>query len=236
MFKRNDRMASVLLAVCAGITAIAGVATGVAVPAGAVGRGSAAESAFPSGLRGVAAEVTPTFLTAAQLPQGPRYKTWKAQPVRDGLPNPRAFCLAGTMAAETTRYTVYKSGTEAGAQHFVVQGRSEARAAALAAKLKTKIEGCFQEWLQLTGPGIYEGKKIFASWRRYGTYDIADGMTVWGVFTTPPKPTPPTTHMYAVGRDANTVSVIHLGLNGAEKYAPGADFTATAQTSMRQLY
>jgi hypothetical protein len=233
MFKRNDRLASVSLAVCAGVTAVAGVATGVAVPAGATGGGGTVAAVLVPSYASAAA---PKFLTASQLPQGARYGTWKAQPVRAGLPSPRTFCLGGTMAASTTTFTPFRSGTEAGAQHFVAVGLSEARAKGLADRLRTKIEGCFKEWLELTGGTIYKGKKINASWRRYGTYDIADGMTVWGVFTVPPKPTPPTTHLYAVGREGRTVSVLHLGLNGAEKVAPHADFTVTAETALRQLY
>lgn len=232
MFARNDRLASVSLAVCAGVTAIAGVATGVAVPAGATGGGGVPAAIAPS----YASADAPKFLTASQLPQGTRYGTWKAQSVRSGLPNPRTFCLGGTMAASTTTFTPFRSGTEAGAQHFIAVGLSEARAANLVTKLRTKIEGCFKEWLELTGDTIYRGKKIDASWRRYGSYDIANGLTVYGVFTVPPKPTPPTTHLYAVGREGRTVSVVHLGLNGAEKYAPHADFTTTAETALRQLY
>lgn len=233
MIKRNERLASVSLAVCAGITAVAGLATGVVVPAGAAGGRAVSASLVPAVASG---PTEAKFLTAAQLPQGPRYRSWKAMPARAGLPDPRTFCLGGTMSPTTTSYTAYRSGTEAGAQHFIAVGATDARATALAAKLKAKIQGCFQEWLELTGHSIYQGKRITASWKRYGTYDVADGLTVWGVFTSPPKPTPPTTHLYAVGRDGRTVTVLHLGLNGVQKDAPAGPFTETAETAMREMY
>jgi hypothetical protein len=228
----RDRLASVALAVCAGVTAIAGVATGVAVPAGAVGSPTVNAAAFG------AAEATagPRYLTASQLPQGSRYGTWETGRAHKGLPYPRTFCLGGTMSASTTSYTTFESSTEAGAQQYVSTRATEAGAVYLVGKLRSAIEACHKAWIKLTSNGIYKGKKIKAGWQRYGTFDVADGMTVWGVFTTPPKPTPPTTHMYAVGREGRTVTVLHIGLNGTAGTAPVEPFTDVAETAVRQLY
>ncbi len=44
------------------------------------------------------------------------------------------------------------------------------------------------------------------------------------------------THMFAIGRDDATVTVVHLGVTGEKKKAPRASFTADAKEALEQLY
>lgn len=229
----HPRLTTVALAACAGITAIAGVATGVAVPAGAAGRHTPTSATST-------AEVTPAqarFLATAELPVSNRYGAWSVSSVKEGLPTPRKFCLTEAIPAEGTRYETFRSAKSAFGEEYVTVAASPADAEALVRDVRSAIQDCHKYWLQTVSKGVYKYGKITASWSRYATYDISDGLRIYGVFTVPPKKAAdPMTHMFAVGREGSTVLVLHLGVTGAKDRAPVNSFTTTAKKALRQLY
>jgi hypothetical protein len=229
----NRRVTSVALAACAGITAIAGVATGIAVPAGAAG-GRGGDSASAAVVAPVVA--SPRFLTAAQLPVSNRFGAWSASAVKPGLPTPRKFCLTG-MPSDGTRYETFRSVKSAFGEEYVTVAETPESADALVRQLRTAIQGCHKYWLNTVSKGVYKYGKITASWSRYATYDISDGLRIYGVFTVPPKKAAdPMSHMFAIGREGASVMVLHLGVTGSKDKAPVNSFTTTAKRALRELY
>lgn len=249
-------LATAALALFAGATAIAGTVAGLGVPAAAssaaepatgeigtaVSRGQIGTAAsrgqigtaVSRGQIGTAVAVNPTFLTSSQLPQGKRYGSWSASRVYSGTPKSPVFCLDDALPAADTRYVSYKGKKNVAAQEFVTETESEAAAVALVSSLRTQIQDCYTEWLDLKIPAYSSGKRK-ASWKRYGTEKIEDGMTVFGVFTVPPKGFAKTTHLYAVGRDGNAVMVLHLGVLGSRGDAPVKSFTKSGKRALRQV-
>jgi hypothetical protein len=103
------------------------------------------------------------------------------------------------------------------------------------AKLRTQIQGCYQQWLNLEIPAYHNGRRT-ASWVRYASTGAPNDPTVYGVFTVPPAGYDPATNLYAVGRRGNTVMVMHLVLVGDKTDAPIAAFRSSAQAAVAALY
>ncbi|GAA0622366.1 hypothetical protein GCM10009547_26540 [Sporichthya brevicatena] len=228
----RGRIATAALALCAAGTAFGGLVAGLGVPAAATDVAAPAPSEKQE--IGVGVSRLPSFLKTSQLPQGSRYGKWKASGVYTGTPRNPKFCLGhDVLPAAETRYRTYRGKKNVAAEEFVTIADNEAAAAALVSKLRTQIQGCYSEWLDADIPQYREGKRS-ASWKRYNTYAVEDGMTVIGVFTVPPKGFVKTTHLYAVGRDGAMVVVLHLGVPGGKAKAPAAKFTTAGATALRQ--
>lgn len=233
----RGRLATASLALFAGGSAIAGVVAGLGVPAAASDAAAPARPAAAAGTGEIADAVSidPGFLSASQLPQGSRYGTWTASRIYSGVPKTATFCLADALPAAETRYVSYKGKKNVAAQEYVTVTDSEAEAQALVAELRAQIQRCYTEWLDLDIPQYNDGQRK-ASWKRYGTEKIEDGLTVFGVFTVPPKGFAKTTHLYGVGRDGNAVMVMHLGVIGARGDAPVKPFTKSGGKGLRQVF
>ena len=232
----RSRLASAALAVCAAGTAFGGLVAGLGVPA------AASDAAAPAAMLptedaeiGAAVSSNPNFLKAAQLPQGTRYGTWRASRIYTGMPRNPKFCLERALPARETRYVTYRGKTNVGAEEFVTVTESDAAARALAASVRSQIQSCYQRWLDKDIPEYADGKRT-ASWKRYGTQEVEDGMTVIGVFTVPPKGFSKTSHLYAIGRDGHVVVVFHLGLPGTRSNAPVERFTKVGAKGLRQVF
>lgn len=232
----RSRLATAALAVTAAGTAFGGLVAGLGVPAAA---SDVAAPASPVSVTSDGPEIgegvsrDPQFLKSSQLPQGTRYGKWKASRVYTGMPKNAKFCLAGALPAAETQYVTYRGKTGVAGEEFVTVTGSDAEAIALVDALKTKIQGCYQEWLNTDIPQYREGHRK-ASWKRYGTEKVADGMTVIGVFTVPPKGFVKTAHLYAIGRDGNVITLVHLGVPGDRTNAPVAGFTKASAKAVRQ--
>ena len=235
----RGRLASAALALCASGTAFGGLVAGLGVPAAASGvaapQTSVASTASEGPEIGDAVSRAPGFLTAAQLPQGKRYGTWRTSRIYSGVPRHAKFCLDGVLPAAETRYVTYRGKTGVAGEEFVSVADSDADAAALVNSLRTKVQGCYQEWLNADIPAYNSGQRK-ASWKRYGTAQVEDGMTVIGVFTVPPKGFVKTAHLYAIGRDGNVVVVFHLGVPGGKGNAPVAGFSKAGAKALRQVF
>ncbi len=135
--------------------------------------------------------------------------------------------------ADQTSYRAYTgSAPKVSAQEYLIQAGSEAEATQLTDKLGTRLQNCYKEWLNLEIEAYNDAPRT-ASWERYRTTSVADGLTVYGVFTSPPKKFDKATHMYAVGRDGDRVMVLHLSLVGTQKTAPDSVFRSSAAHAVR---
>ncbi|MGQ0623723.1 MAG: hypothetical protein ACT4PP_03570 [Sporichthyaceae bacterium] len=239
------------LALFAGVTAIAGTAAGLGVPATATpvaapaAQAAAVRAPLASlatmgdvggvGESGEAGTLEPAFLTADQMPLGERYGTWKRTGSFAGVPAAPVFCLDSALPAEQTRYVAFRGKKAVSAQQFVTLTESAAAAADLVSEVGSQIAGCYQQWLDLEIDEYREGKRS-ASWKRYGGAAVEDGITFYGVFTVPPKGFARTTHLYAVGRDGSAVVVVHLAMLGPADNAPDKAFRKVTKQALAQAF
>lgn len=234
----RSRLATAALALTAAGTAFGGLVAGLGVPAAAtaVAAPAAAPMAPAEGPEiGEGVSLDPAFLKAKQLPQGARYGTWKASKIYTGTPRNPKFCLQDVLPAAETRYVTYRGKTNVAAEEFVTVTASDAAAQALVNTVRAQVQSCFQTWLDTDIPQYREGHRK-ASWKRYGTERVEDGMTVIGVFTVPPKGYVKTSHLYAIGRDGHVVTVFHLGVPGDKTNAPVKAFTKAGAKGLRQVF
>jgi len=225
----RTRFGGIGMAALAVACASSAVVLGFKVPATA-----SAQDAPPASSAAVRS-AEPRFVDPADLPQGERFGAWGASAVRAGLPKRAGFCLDGMFPAEQTSYRAYRSNApKVSAQEYLVQAGSEAQASALVAKLGQRLEGCYREWLNLD-IDAYDGAARTASWERYRSSNIADGLTVYGVFTVPPKGFDRATHLYGVGRDGERVMVLHMSMVGAHSEAPDGIFRHSAIAAVQEI-
>lgn len=234
----RSRLATAALAITAAGTAFGGLVAGLGVPAAATAvaapAGAVAVAEGPGEI-GEGVSLDPSFLKAGQLPQGTRYGQWKASRIYTGTPKNAKFCLGGALPAAETRYVTYRGKTNVAGEEFVTVTDSDAEAIALVNAVRSQIQSCYQTWLNTDIPQYRDGHRK-ASWKRYGTERVEDGLTVIGVFTVPPKGFVKTSHLYAIGRDGNVVTVFHLGVPGDKANAPVAGFTKAASKGLRQVF
>ncbi len=211
-------------------TAIAGVITGLGVP-------SSASEANHSTAAAVAAPNGPNYLAAAACLGVVRFGSWTAGPVTSGTPAKAPFCLDGVFDSSDTGNRAYFGKSKVAAEELVSVLSDTASADALVTKLQTKIQGCYQQWLNMDIPAYRSGKRS-ASWARYASPgDTATTTrTVYGVFTVPPTGFDHATNLFAVGKRGNSVMVLHLVLVGDRADAPVEQFRATASAALAALY
>lgn len=230
----RSRLGTLALALTATGSGVGGVLAGLGVPTAATS--AITPSAHTAGLLGAAPGVAgERFLGAGQLPRGSRFGSWSAGPPTAGLPVPEAFCLDGALPSTSTTHVGYRGGREVRLDQYVTRMGAEPGAAELTDDLRTRIERCYRDWLDQRIPAYGDAHRR-ASWQRYGTSAVADGLTVFGVFTVPPDGRRPATHLYAVGRDGPAVLTVHMALPGRRGHAPVEKFAATAATALRRAF
>jgi hypothetical protein len=208
------------------VLAAAGVSAVATLPAGA-----AAEPASPvgatRGISAVAHQDTVRFLEPSQLPQGRRYGTWQAGPVTPGLPDPLTFCLEEALPSEGAQHRVFYTDVDAAAEQVAITLPDEDSARLIAKEAVQAIERCADRLNEQNPEGA-------ASWQSYGHYKIEDGLSIYGVFTWYPN-SETGAHLYGVGRDGDTVTVVHLGQMGTAEDAPVPAFKKTARVALKRL-
>jgi hypothetical protein len=211
------------------------VALGVGTAAAAVacvlaGPGTAVAQPDPS-----AASTGPLFVSTDALPHGDRFGTWRGGAAIEGVPGKAPFCLGGEFDAKTTKYRTYSAAPKVAGQEYLSVQPTAAAAVALTAKLDRDLRECYKSWLSLNIPAYHDHKRS-ASWEKYTSSSPNSVMTVYGVFTVPPKGYDPATHLFGVGREGNTVMVLHMSMVGTKRNAPVSAFTDSANTALQVMY
>jgi hypothetical protein len=176
----------------------------------------------------------PLFVSTDALPQGARFGSWHGGAAITGVPGRAPFCLGGKFDPGHTKYRTYSASPKVNAQEYISVMPSEAAASALISKLGAQLQDCYRNWLAMDIKAYHDHKRS-ASWEKYAS-DTPGGMTVYGVFTVPPKGYDPATHMYAVGREGSTVLLMHMSIVGGRDSAPVTSFTKAADTALQVMY
>ncbi|GGR91783.1 hypothetical protein Snoj_52090 [Streptomyces nojiriensis] len=173
-----------------------------------------------------AAATAPGFLTGTDLPPHPA-SPWYAGAVTAGLPESAPFCLEGVLPSAGSWHRVFGTEYDTGAVQVSVRSASPSAAARLAGVLERKVAACAADWLRRTPGGT-------ASWQDYGTLPVEEGAHVYGVHTSIPD-SEPGVHLYGIGRDGSTVTVVQWGEMGDLSHAPVAGFKKTTTKAVNKL-
>ncbi|MEV7561236.1 hypothetical protein [Streptomyces sp. NPDC089795] len=173
-----------------------------------------------------AAATAPGFLAGADLPPHPT-SPWYAGAVTKGLPETAPFCLEGVLPAANSWHRVFGTEYDTGAVQVSVRSASPSAAAKLAGTLEREVAACAADWLRTTPGGT-------ASWQDYGTLPVEEGAHVYGVHTSVPE-SEPGVHLFGIGRDGSTVTVVQWGQMGDLSHAPVADFKKTTTKAVNKL-
>lgn len=172
------------------------------------------------------AATAPGFLAGADLPPHPS-SAWRAGPVTKGLPEFAPFCLDGVLPAAGSWHRDFATEFDTGAVQISVRASSTGAAAKLAATLERKVAACAADWLR-TNPGGT------ASWQDYGKLPVEEGAHVYGVHASIPE-SEPGVHLYGIGHDGSTVTVVKWGQMGNLADAPVPAFKRTTTTAVNKL-
>lgn len=173
-----------------------------------------------------AAATAPGFIGGADLPPQPG-TPWYTGEVTKGLPETAPFCLDGVLPAAGSWHRTFGTEFDTGAVQVSVRASSAGAAAKLAAALERKVAGCAADWLRTTPGGT-------ASWQDYGKLSVEEGAHVYGVHTSIPE-SEPGVHLYGIGRDGSTVTVVNWGQMGNLSHAPVPAFKKTTTAAVNKL-
>ncbi|WP_405941485.1 hypothetical protein [Streptomyces sp. NBC_00207] len=207
MFRRTDTAATLATALVAAATAFV-----LTAPASAT-----AATATP---------VPPGFLAGTDLPPHPG-SAWYPGKITKGLPEFAPFCLDGVLPAAGSWHRAFGTEFDTGAVQVSVRSSSASAATELVGRLERKVAACAADWLRTTPGGT-------ASWEDYGTLPVEEGAHVYGVHTSVPD-SEPGVHLYGIGRDGSTVTVVKWGEMGNLSQAPVAAFKKTTTTAVNKL-
>ncbi|MER7733611.1 hypothetical protein ABTX80_22220 [Streptomyces erythrochromogenes] len=174
-----------------------------------------------------AAAGAPGFLTGTDLPPHPS-SPWYSGEITKGLPETAPFCLDGALPAAGSWHRTFGTELDTGAVQVSVRSASPAAAAKLVGTLERKVAACAADWLRTTPGGT-------ASWQDYGTLPVEEGAHVYGVHTSIPE-SEPGVHLYGIGRDGSTVTVVKWGQMGDLSQAPVAAFKKTTTKAVNKLH
>lgn len=169
----------------------------------------------------------PAFLSAGELPPHPA-SDWYAGEVTAGLPENPVFCLEDALPGARASHRQFWTEFDTGAEQVTVVTWSDSAARRLAAMAESSIRNCAADWERQHPEGT-------AEWRDFGTVDVEEGAHVYGVRTSYPD-TGNDVHLFGVGRDGNTVTVVRWGQMGTFEHAEPEAFTGTTHTAVDKLY
>ncbi|MEU8775354.1 hypothetical protein [Streptomyces sp. NPDC048606] len=172
------------------------------------------------------AATAPGFLNGTDLPPHPS-SPWSAGQVTKGLPETTPFCLEGVLPATGGWHRGFHTDVDAGAVQISVRTASDAAAAKLVTALERKVAACAADWLRKTPGGT-------ASWQDYGKLTVEEGAHVYGVDTSIPE-SEPGVHLFGIGRDGSTVTVVNWGQMGHLTDAPVSAFKQTTVKAVNKL-
>ncbi|MFP8886624.1 hypothetical protein [Streptomyces mangrovi] len=170
---------------------------------------------------------TPAFLSPGQLPPNP-FSPWYAGEVAPGLPELPVFCLEDALPERGSWHRRFHTELDTGAVQVTVRTSGVGAARRLAAEAEASVRDCAADFRE-RHPGAS------ARWKDYGRVDVEEGAHVYGVHTAPPE-SEYGIHLFGVGRDGRTVTVVAWGRMGTFEDAPVKDFKETTRTAVDKLY
>ncbi|GHI84838.1 hypothetical protein [Streptomyces xanthophaeus] len=172
------------------------------------------------------AATAPGFLIGTDLPPHAS-SPWFAGDVTKGLPEFAPFCLDGVLPAAGSWHRQFGTEFDTGAVQVSVRSASASAAAKLAGTLERKVAACAADWLRTTPGGT-------ASWQDYGKVAVEEGAHVYGVHVSIPE-SEPSVHLFGIGRDGATVTVVQWGEMGNLSHAPVGAFKKTTTKAVNKL-
>ncbi|GAA2393801.1 hypothetical protein GCM10010420_18530 [Streptomyces glaucosporus] len=169
----------------------------------------------------------PRFLSAGELPPHPS-SPWYAGEVAGGLPEFPVFCLEDALPSRGARHRQFNTEFDTWAVQVTVRAASTGAARKLAAEANASVRNCAADYLEEHPGG-------FAEWRDYGGVAVEEGARVHGVHTSLPD-AENSIHLFGVGRDGRTVTVVMWAQMGTFEHAQVDDFRKTARTAVAKLH
>ncbi|MEU5981949.1 hypothetical protein [Streptomyces sp. NPDC047434] len=174
------------------------------------------------------AAALPAFLAASQMP--PSSTPWTATQVFNGVPeNGGALCAPYKIPAQNTRYREFNTELDTNGVQITTVARTEADAVKLVDTLRTALAGC-GPLLERQNPGLHA---VSAS---HGKLAVEEGAWIYSLDTADPQIGSTDIHLFSVGRDGRTVTLVRWGQMGDFKDAPLTAFRTTTKTAVNKLY
>ncbi|RSS32358.1 hypothetical protein [Streptomyces sp. WAC08241] len=174
------------------------------------------------------AAAQPAFLAASQMP--PSSTPWTATQIFAGVPeNGGVLCASYKIPAQNSRYREFGTELDTNGVQVTTVARTEADAVKLVNTLRTSLAGC-GPLLEQQNPGL---KAVSAS---HGKLDVEEGAWVYSLDTADPQIGATDIHLFSVGRDGRTVTLVRWGQMGDFKDAPLTAFRKTTTTAVNKLW
>ncbi|MFE9906570.1 hypothetical protein [Streptomyces clavifer] len=174
------------------------------------------------------AAAQPAFLAASQMP--PSSTLWTATQVFTGVPeNGGVLCAPYKIPAQNTRYREFSTELDTNGVQVTTVARTEADAVKLVDTLRGALAGC-GPLLEQQNPGL---QAVSAS---HGKLAVEEGAWVYSLDTADPQIGISDIHLFSVGRDGRTVTLVRWGQMGDLEDAPLTAFRTTTKTAVNKLH
>ncbi|MFJ4126312.1 hypothetical protein ACIP3U_33945 [[Kitasatospora] papulosa] len=174
------------------------------------------------------AAAQPAFLAASQMP--PSSTPWTATQVFTGVPeNGGVLCAPYKIPAQNTRYREFSTELDTNGVQVTAVARTEADAVKLVDTLRGALAGC-GPLLEQQNPGL---QAVSAS---HGKLAVEEGAWVYSLDTADPQIGISDIHLFSVGRDGRTVTLVRWGQMGDLEDAPLTAFRTTTKTAVNKLH
>ncbi|MFD3335244.1 hypothetical protein ACFWV1_21715 [Streptomyces sp. NPDC058700] len=174
------------------------------------------------------AAAQPAFLAASQMP--PSSTPWTATQVFTGIPeNGGALCAPYKIPAQNTRYREFSTELDTNGVQITTVARTEADAVKLVDTLRKALAGC-GPLLEQQNPGLNAVSAY------HGKLAVEEGAWVYSLDTADPQIGITDIHLFSVGRDGRTVTLVRWGQMGDFEDAPLTAFRTTTKTAVNKLW
>ncbi len=173
------------------------------------------------------AAAQPAFLAASQMP--PSSTPWTATQVFTGVPENGGVLCARTRSGAEHRYREFSTELDTNGVQVTTVARTEADAVKLVDTLRGALAGC-GPLLEQQNPGL---QAVSAS---HGKLAVEEGAWVYSLDTADPQIGISDIHLFSVGRDGRTVTLVRWGQMGDLEDAPLTAFRTTTKTAVNKLH
>lgn len=174
------------------------------------------------------AAAQPAFLTASQMP--PSSTPWTATRVFTGVPeNGGVLCAPYRIPAQNTRYREFSTELDTNGVQVTTVAPTETDAVKLVDTLRGALAGC-GPLLEQQNPGL---QAVSTS---HGKLAVEEGAWVYSLDTADPQIGISDIHLFSVGRDGRTVTLVRWGQMGDLEDAPLTAFRTTTKTAVNKLH